>query len=69
MTNKELRDRLSKYPDDMEVVIFTSEDVDDGDGWTHTEYYANEITNVDLGDSEPNNWIKQKRQQVISLSI
>lgn len=67
MTKKDLIDALGEYPDDMEVVIRTTETVDDGDGWHHDEYIDSEIKSVRRGKFDPDNWVSPSNKHVIII--
>lgn len=69
MKAKDLIAALQEFDGGMEVVVRTSLDVDDGDGWHHSECEDHDIEDVDQSTFDIDNWINPSDKQVIAITI
>ncbi len=60
---------LQGFDGELEVVVRTPFEVDDGCGWHHTEYDDIAVKSVEQDTSDPDNWISPSNRQVIVISI
>lgn len=69
MKAKDLIAALQEFDGEMEVVVRTYLDVDDGYGWHHSEHEDHDIEDVDQSTFNIDNWINPSDKQVIVITI
>ncbi len=69
MKVKDLISALQGVDGEMDVIVRTSFNVDDGEGWSHDEYEDHDIEDVEQGMADIDNWISPSNKQVIAIYI